>query len=486
MKPRIKHGLNAGQPLRWPAGHFIRVSSVFNPWLKFCLLILLALASSRTSLRAADRLDWHAAENRVEADVSAWPLARVLEEVTAATGWQVFVEPNSQHTVSARFKNQPAADALGLLLGNLNFALLPQAGGPTKLFVFRTSAQEATQLVKAPPKKSGGTSKPIANELLVTLKPGANIDDLAKKLGAKVKGRIDDLHAYRLQFPDEAAAQAARDTLAADSSVASVDNNYNLERPVGADTLAASSSLPFSLKPTASTDTSRTVVGLVDTGVQALDPKYAAFLLPAVAIDSEYKPGGNTPLHGSSMAETLLRGLDVATDTGVPSSVRVLPVDVYGANPTTTTFDVAWGISKAVQGGATIINLSLGSDGSSGILQTIIQNSKDQGVVFFAAAGNTPTSAPTYPAAYPEVTAVTAGDKQGNLASYANYGSFVDVVGPGISIVQYGGKTWMVSGTSAATAFMSGMAAGTVATTGKTAAQVESKLRQTFTFTGGK
>ena len=71
-----------------------------------------------------------------------------------------------------------------------------------------------------------------------------------------------------------------------------------------------------------------------------------------------------------------------------------------------------------------------------------------------------PVTTPYYPAAYPEVTAVTAGDRRGQIASYANRGDFVDVVAPGSSIINFNGQTWFVSGTSAATAFVTGMAAG--------------------------
>jgi subtilisin family serine protease len=166
--------------------------------------------------------------------------------------------------------------------------------------------------------------------------------------------------------------------------------------------------------------------------------------------------------------------------------VRVLPVDVYGGKETTTTFAVAWGISKAIENGATIINMSLGSEGESSVLRELIRNSSADGVVFLGAAGNTPTTTTTFPAAYTEVTAVTAGDKRGNIASYANRGSFVDVVGPGLTIVQYNGTSWLVSGTSAATAFMSGMTAGTATTTKRTVKQAESIIRSTFAFDPAK
>ena len=241
--------------------------------------------------------------------------------------------------------------------------------------------------------------------------------------------------------------------------------------------------MPFSLRPTASTDTSRLVIGLIDTGVQPLGAAYDAFLLKALSIDPDYKPGGTTPTHGTSMAETVLRGVSIAVeDRGNTSSVRLLPVDVYGGSANTTSFNVAWGVSTAVENGATLINLSLGSSGDSTLLRTVIDNAAAQGVVFFAAAGNTPTDTPTYPAAYSSVTAVTAGDKRGNLASYANYGSFVDVVGPGTSIVSYNSRSYLVSGTSSATAFVSGMAAGTASLSGRSLTSVQSSLRQSLAF----
>ena len=54
---------------------------------------------------------------------------------------------------------------------------------------------------------------------------------------------------------------------------------------------------------------------------------------------------------------------------------------------------------------------------------------------------------------------MTAGG-QGQVADYANRGSFVDLMLPGTSVVPYDGQSWAVTGTSTATAFASGIAAG--------------------------
>ena len=68
------------------------------------------------------------------------------------------------------------------------------------------------------------------------------------------------------------------------------------------------------------------------------------------------------------------------------------------------------------------------------------------------------STAPSYPAAYPEVLAVTAIMRDGSFASYANRGDFVDLATSGTGLVVYNGQTYVITGTSASTAYVSGMA----------------------------
>src|SRR5881409_2129249 len=87
------------------------------------LLLCLALVSLVIfPAAAADTLNWRTNQNRVSADIQYRPLGRLLEQITAATGWKVFVEPGTTHDVSAKFKDLPPGEALHLLLGDLNFA----------------------------------------------------------------------------------------------------------------------------------------------------------------------------------------------------------------------------------------------------------------------------------------------------------------------------------------------------------------------------
>lgn len=141
---------------------------------------------------------------------------------------------------------------------------------------------------------------------------------------------------------------------------------------------------------------------------------------------------------------------------------------------------IAIGLQQAVNSGATVINMSLGSSDEDPALDSLIQQALAQGVVIFAAAGNTPVSSATYPAAIPGVNAVTALGAPGQLASYANYGSFVEMALPGNSYVYLGNQAYLVQGTSPATAYATGIAAGTKTVNCGSWSQIESTMAQQF------
>jgi hypothetical protein len=451
-----------------------------------CCLAIIWLAGQSSVSFAVERLVWNKEKNSVAAEISTWDLDKLLENIASATGWQIFVEPTATHAVSTKFKDRAPGDALRLLLGDLSYALLPQTNAPAKLYVFKTALHEATRLVRAPAKAAAVKPKPIADEWIVTVKPGTNIDELAKKMGAKVIGRAEGLNTYRLKFDDATAAEAAGDKLKSDPSVASIDYNYSVPTPDQPQNLSLSSSMPpMNLVPKAVPDGNRIIVGLIDTAVQPKGTGLEGFFLPSISVAGEANPPADQPTHGTSMAETMARSMSaVGSDT--ESRVRFLNVNVYGNNPSTTTFEVALGVYKAINAGAMIINMSLGGAGDNSMLHQVIQSGHDQGVIFFGSAGNEPVATPTLPAAYPEVVAVTAGDRQGNVASYANYGSFVDVIAPGSSIVNFNNQSWLVMGTSASSAYMAGLAAAMADGSGKSFLDVETAIRSRFRFSSGK
>jgi hypothetical protein len=441
------------------------------------IAVCLFLAAFCLCARAADTnsLVWHRVTDRVDADVRGMALWPLLEKIAMEAGWNIYVEPDTTHTTSAKFKDLPSGDALKMLLGNLNFALVPRTNAVPQLYVFRTAMKNATRPVLVPK----AASRHVANELLVKLKPGTDIDALAKAIGAKVIGRDDKLGIYRLQFGDAASTDAALASLKNNSDVLAVDYNYVFDPPVTPQLLANAPVGPVSLTldPATTGDPCNPVVGLIDTQVQSLGSQLDPFMLKPISVAGDATANTSTITHGTAMAETILRAVSQAA--GGNSSVRILSVNVYGTGETTTSWSVALGIQAAVDNGATMLNLSLGGPSDSAVLDSVIQQAIAAGIPVYAAAGNQPVSTPTYPAADTGVIAVTA-TQGGQLAPYADFGSFVSLALPGASVVYLGGQAYIVQGTSPATAYATGVAAGTKGVDCLPWAQIQSSMQQKF------
>jgi hypothetical protein len=446
-----------------------------------CAVVGLTLLAAFAVSAATNNLVWR--QSRVDADVRNLELQPLLETIARKTGWQVFAEPGLRHTASARFNQLLPGEALRALLGNLNFAIVPQSNQLTRLFVFKTDIQAATtRILGRDAMSEAERGKRVPNELIVRFKSRADAERWATLLGAKITGSLPEVNAYRLEFADADAVENARDQLRNSPEVLGVDYNYYVDRPEPASELSNNANRPLSLKP--KSGDGKLVIGLIDTGVQSLGPELDAFLLKQISVAGNATLDPNVPSHGTSMAETILRSLEYATKGS--SAARILPVDVYGNSETSTTWSVATGIAQAINNGATVINLSLGGTSDSAVLRDIIVSASKQGIPIYAAAGNEPVATPFYPAAYPEVTAVTAlagpvqSPSQIRIAPYANFGSFVDLAAPDGNVIHLNGRQYFVRGTSAASAYTAGLAAGIYEMNGGNWSSVNTTLRNNF------
>ena len=438
----------------------------------FCLLF--AALSLSVCATETNSLTWHRGADRVDADVPGMALMPLLEKIAMDAGWNIYVEPDTEHTASAKFKNLPANEALKMLLGDLNFALVPQTNGLPRLYVFRTVMKNATQQVLAPKP----AARHVANELLIRLKSGADIDALAKALGAKITGRNDKLGLYRLLFDTASATDTALGQLKGNSDVAEVDYNYYFDPPPPVQALSSAPVGPLSLTLNPPGDSGKVIVGLIDTPVQSLGDALDKFLLKQISVAGDPSVDNSGPTHATAMAYTILAAIAQQSNGG--SSAQILPVDVYGPNANATTWDVALGVQKAVDGGATVLNMSLGGPNDSLVLADLLKKVGALGIPVYAAAGNQPVTTPTYPAAEPGIISVTALLQRGQLAPYANYGAWVDLALPGASVVYFNGQPWGVQGTSVSTAYATGAAAGNRAATGFSWAQIIASMQQRF------
>ena len=113
------------------------------------LLAVLCLTRLNSFAAGTNALFWDRENERVTADVRDWELVPMLEEVAAQSGWNIFLEPDYRHKASVKFKSLPPGEALRRLLGDMNFAMMPQTNGQQRLYVFRTALGNATQQMRA-------------------------------------------------------------------------------------------------------------------------------------------------------------------------------------------------------------------------------------------------------------------------------------------------------------------------------------------------
>lgn len=413
-----------------------------------CLAVMLVVSAS------AETFEWDIEDQTVSVSVENWTLEKLLTKIAGETGWKVRYEPRIGATkISTTFSGLAPNRALRQMLNGLNYSLVRPASGPGQLAVYRLSDADATVTIEIEP--ATDDSHIIKNELIVRLGPdsGIDIDELAAELGAEVTGRIEELHTYLLKFPDEESANAARALLEAKEGVEAIDANFKVEQPKIPETAApvVFGTSDFNLRAGAGGD--GLVIALIDTAIQfdLLGPE-KEFLLDPIQILGDPGELGNFPTHGTSMFETMINALaETLGDIG-ESNVRILPVDVFGANDTTSSFIIAEAIMQAVNSGADIANLSFGGPNSNPLTEDVIQFAHDQGVPFISSAGNDPSSDPMYPAAYPTTFSVSTPGMNSNET--------VDYLIKDESFFYIGPNRYRVTGTSPAAAKVTAIIAG--------------------------
>jgi thermitase len=208
------------------------------------------------------------------------------------------------------------------------------------------------------------------------------------------------------------------------------------------------------------------IIAVVDSGIMLDHPEFAGRLVPGYDFVNHDDRADDDMGHGTQVAGIIAAALNNGQGVaGVCPNCRLMPVKVLNQNNLGSWSQLSQGILFAVDHGARVINLSLGASVSSDTLALAIQYAEDHGVIVVAAAGNSSSDAPFYPAALPGVIGVGATTSTDELWSRSNYGNDIDLVAPGSLVFStyndlnnmYHGYTFM-SGTSMATPFVSGVA----------------------------
>ncbi|MDN4592860.1 S8 family peptidase [Polycladomyces subterraneus] len=230
-------------------------------------------------------------------------------------------------------------------------------------------------------------------------------------------------------------------------------------------------------------------VAVVDTGVQYNHPDlYGKVIKGYDYVGKDWDPSDGNG-HGTHVAGVIAAATNNHKGiAGIAPNAMIYAVRVLDNNGNGTLENVANGIIHAADQGAKVINLSLGAGYDSQTLKDAVQYAWSKGAVVVAAAGNSNSSQPSYPAYYDQVIAVGATDKYDNKASFSNFGSWVDVAAPGVDIystypIAYGQYATM-SGTSMAAPHVSGLAA-LLAAQGRSNSEIRDAIQKTADKTVG-
>ncbi|MCK9368504.1 S8 family serine peptidase [Candidatus Dojkabacteria bacterium] len=126
---------------------------------------------------------------------------------------------------------------------------------------------------------------------------------------------------------------------------------------------------------------------------------------------------------------------------GIAPGISLLNIKVFGetydVDHTSWVVDNVWSdqiasaISYAVNMNAKVINMSFAGSEADIYEQLVIDDAAtSHDVLFVGSSGNSNTATKYYPAAYDNVMAVGASNKNGSRTSYSNYGSWIDMVAP--------------------------------------------------------
>lgn len=210
-------------------------------------------------------------------------------------------------------------------------------------------------------------------------------------------------------------------------------------------------------------------VAIVDTGIDYdhpdLQERFTGVSGVSFISNDPYDDNG----HGTHVA-----GIVAGKKTGVAPETKLYAVKVLDEEGSGSEIDVLKGVEWAIEQGVDVINLSLGSEASSGAEQALISEAAKRGIAVCAAAGNDGSPIYNYPGSCDGAIGVAAIDREKNRASFSNYNDCVDLSAPGVAVYSTwpGGGYETLSGTSMATPCVSGAAALLHRLPNKTAEQI--------------
>lgn len=204
------------------------------------------------------------------------------------------------------------------------------------------------------------------------------------------------------------------------------------------------------------------LVAVIDTGIDWDHPDLASNYVP---LGYDWVNNDPDPMddhgHGTHCAGVIAAVLNNGIGIAGLAQVRIMAEKGLGSTGSGRSDELANAIIHAVNQGADILSISWGGYVRSTVVHEAVRYAYDNGVLVVAAAGNDAVGTKHYPAAYDEVVAVIATDEFDNLATFTNFGDWVEVSAPGVHIYStvWDDSYTNMSGTSMSAPHVSGVAA---------------------------
>ncbi len=207
-------------------------------------------------------------------------------------------------------------------------------------------------------------------------------------------------------------------------------------------------------------------VAVVDSGVDADHPDLRGNVLPGADLFDPETQGRVDPHgHGTGVA-ALIAGHGHGAGNrsgilGIAPKAKILPVRIMRETGVNPPGNVAQGINWAIDNGADVINVSIGTSYDQAV-SAAVERAYQRNIPVVAAAGNKPaTPIVDFPASHPGAIGVTITGRKDRITSTNVEGDEIDMAAPGEDIISAvpGGRYNSNTSSSRATAIASGAVA---------------------------
>lgn len=283
--------------------------------------------------------------------------------------------------------------------------------------------------------------KSVSGEILVkykdTVSDETKKEKIRQKVSGKVEGKIEKLKVEKLKV-DESSKQSLIDELKSDPDVEFAEPNFIADQEMTPNDPIYPSQ--WNLQKVSAPQAwdiatgSNIKIAVLDTGIDKNRAEFSGKISGGFDfINSDTDPTDDNS-HGTSVSGVIAAITNNNQEiSGITLNSLIIPVKVLDSNGSGPYDKIANGILYAADNGAKVINLSLGGPSYSATLENAVNYAYSKGVVIVAATGNQ-NGPVNYPAAFQNVVAVAATDKNDAKASFSNFGPEVDLAAPGVEI----------------------------------------------------